>query len=110
VQEIIRSEIRLAKTEFREEAGRAKRGAILLGAGAVCGLFAIDFLLLALIDVLALYMPTWLAALIVGGAVAIVAIFLVSAGRRYFRGLRIVPERTAATLKEDVRWTQQHVR
>ncbi len=110
VQEIIRSEIRLAKTEFREEAGRAKQGAIYFGAGALCGVFAAGFLLLALVYLLALFIPAWIAALIVGALVGLVALFLVSLGRRYFRNFRIVPERTAATLKEDVRWAQQRVR
>jgi hypothetical protein len=110
VQEIIRSEIRLAKTELREEAGRAKQGAIYMGAAALGGLFAAGILLLAVIYLLAMFMPAWIAALIVGVFVGLVAMFLFSVGRRYFRDLRIVPERTAATLKEDVRWAQQRVR
>lgn len=110
VQEIIRSEIRLAKTEFREEAVRAKRGAILMGAGALCGLFALGFLLLAVIYLLALYMAAWIAALIVGGVVGIAAMILVRVARRYFRELRVMPARTVATLKEDMRWAQQRTR
>jgi hypothetical protein len=110
IQEIIRSEIRLAKTELREEVGRAKMGAIYIGAGAICGLFAAGFVLLAVIYLLALFMPAWIAALIVGVGVGLVGTFLLSVGRRHFRELRIVPERTAATLKEDVRWAQQRMR
>lgn len=110
VQEIIRSEIRLAKTELQEEAVSAKRGAIYVSAGALCGIFAAGFLLLALIYLLALFIPAWIAALIVGALVGLVSMVLLSLGRRYLRGLRIVPERTAATLKEDVRWAQQRVR
>jgi len=110
IQEIIRSEIRLAKTEFREEAGRAKRGAIYIGAGALFGVFALDFLLLSVVDLLALFMPVWIAGLIVSVAVGLVATFLFSVGRRHFRELRIVPDRTAATLKEDLKWAQQRMR
>jgi hypothetical protein len=110
VQEIIRSEIRLAKTELREETGRAKKGAIYLAAGAVTAAFAAGFLLLGAVYFLMLYVVAWIAALIVAAVVGIAAMILVSVGRRHFRQLRIVPERTAATLKEDVKWAQQHVR
>lgn len=110
VQEIIRSEIRLAKTELGEEAARAKRGAIYIGAGALFGVFALDFLLLALLDLLAVFMPVWVAGLIVSVGIGLVAVFLLSVGRRHFRELRIVPDRTAATLKEDVKWAQQRMR
>ena len=110
IQEIIRSEIRLAKTEFREEAGRAKRGAIYIVAGALLGIFALDFLLLALVDLLALFMPTWIAGVIVSLGAGLLATFLLSVGRRHFRELRIVPDRTVATLKEDMKWAQQRMR
>jgi hypothetical protein len=73
-------------------------------------LFAAGFLLLAITYLLALFMPSWIAALIVAAGVGLMAMFLLSVGRRYFREFRIVPERTAATLNEDVRWAQQRVR
>ena len=46
-QEIVRSEVRLAKLEIRDEAVKAKAAGVLLGAGVLCGLFATFFLLLA---------------------------------------------------------------
>jgi len=45
VQDIIRSEVRLAKAEARQEAAKAARAAAVLGAGAVVALFALGFLL-----------------------------------------------------------------
>ena len=62
----------LAKTEFKEEAVKAKDSAVLLAAGAVSGIFAVTFLLLTIIYALALVMPTWAAALVVGGVLAII--------------------------------------
>ena len=64
VQEIVRSEVRLAKAEIGEEAVKAKSSAVLLGAGAVTATYAIFFLLLMIVYGLALVMPTWAAALI----------------------------------------------
>src|ERR1700682_3918892 len=50
VQEIVRSEVRLAKTEIREEAARAKSPTLLLGAGVVTAIFAMLFLLLMIVS------------------------------------------------------------
>jgi uncharacterized membrane protein YqjE len=58
IQQIVRAEVRLAKAEVREEAVKAKRGVVLLGAGAVGFLFAVGFLLLALVYALATVWPS----------------------------------------------------
>src|SRR5579859_3994064 len=73
VQEIVRSEVRLAKTEIREEAAKVKSSALWLGAGTITAMFAILFLLLMIVDALALVVPSWAAALIVGAVLAVIA-------------------------------------
>ena len=73
VQEIVRSEVRLAQIEIWEEVAKAKSSTLLLGAGAVTAIFAVLFLLLTAVYALALVMPSWAAALIVGAALAVVA-------------------------------------
>jgi len=65
VQEIVRSEVRLAKTEIGEEAAKAKSSAVLLGAGGLAALYAVLFLLLMIVYALCLVMPNWAAALLV---------------------------------------------
>ena len=95
VQEIVRSEVRLAKTEIGEEAIKAKSSAILLGGGALTAIFAVLFLLLTLVYALALVMPSWAAALIVGAALAIVAALMLTAGLRRFKQIHPTPERTS---------------
>jgi hypothetical protein len=82
VQEIVRSEVRLAKTELREEAAKVKTSGVLLGAGALLGLYAGGFLLLGTVYVLATILPAWAAAFIVALTLALVAGFLLSAGRK----------------------------
>src|ERR1700686_3045442 len=110
VQEIVRSEVRLAKTEIREEAARAKSATLLLGAGAVIAIFAILFLLLVIVHALALVMPSWAAALIVGAALALVASVMLPAGVRRFKQIVPTPERTVGTIKENVEWAKQHTK
>jgi len=107
VQEIVRSEVRLAKTEIREEAGKAKSSAVLLGVGAVTAMFAMLFLLLTIVHALALVMPRWTAALIVGSALAVVASVILTAGIRLVKQINPTPKRTVETIKENVEWAKQ---
>ena len=110
VQEIVRSEVRLAKTEIREEAARAKSPTLLLGAGVVTAIFAMLFLLVTIVYALALVMPSWAAALIVGAVLAVVASVMLTAGIKRFKQIHRTPERTVETIKENVEWAKQHTK
>jgi len=110
VQEIIRSEVRLAKTELREEAAKAKVAALWLAAGAATAMFAILFLLITIVDALTLVMPNWAAALTVGGVLALVASVLLSAGKKHLNQVHPAPERTVETIKETVEWAKQNIK
>jgi len=92
-QEIVRSEVRLAKIEMKQEAAKAARASTMLVAGAVLGLFALGFFLWTAVYALALAMPFWAAALIVAVAVAIVAGALASAGWKRIRQVNPQPEK-----------------
>ena len=102
-QEIIRSEIRLAKTELRAEGAKAIQGATVGAAGAILGLFGIGFLLLACVYALALLMPNWAAALIVGFALVVIAGICAALGRERWRAVH-KPDRTIGEMKENVQW------
>ena len=110
VQEIVRSEVRLAKTEIREEAVKAKSASLFLGAGAVSAIFAILFLLLTIVYALSLIMPSWAAALIVGAALAVIATLTLMAGLKRFKQIHPTPERTVESIKENVVWAKQHAK
>lgn len=110
VQEIVRSEVRLAKTEIREEAVKAKSASLFVGAGAVMGIFAILFLLLTIVHALALVMPSWGAALIVGAALAVASSMMLIAGLSRFRQIHPTPERTVESIKENVVWAKQQTK
>jgi uncharacterized membrane protein YqjE len=110
VQEIVRSEVRLAKTEIREEAVKAKSSMLLLGVGGVTALFAMLFLLVTIVYALALVMPSWAAALIVGTVLAVVASVVLMAGMKRFKQIHPTPERTVETIKENVEWAKQHTK
>jgi len=110
VQDIVRSEVRLAKTEIREEVGEAKSSAVLVGGGALTAVFALLFFLLTVVYALALVMPSWAAALIVGAAVALIATLMLTTGMRRFKQVHPTPERTVETIKENIEWAKQRAK
>ena len=65
VQDIIRLEVRLAKTEVREELAKVQSAGLLLGIGATAAIFSVLFILLAIASALSRVVPDWAAALIV---------------------------------------------
>jgi uncharacterized membrane protein YqjE len=110
VQEIVRAEVRLAKTEVLEEAAKARSSLLWLGAGAVAAIFALLFLLLMIVDALTLVVPRWGAPMIVGAVLALVAGMMVTAGLRQFKRIHPTPERTVETIKENIEWARQQTK
>ncbi len=68
LQEMVRSEIRLAKVEIRGEVKQAVSSAVWIAAGCVAAMSAWIFLLWTLAYALATHMPMWAAMLIVSDA------------------------------------------
>ncbi len=104
---IIRGEIRLASTELTENARKAGGAAAVLGGAAVAGLFAGASLVTACIAALAIVLPLWLAALIMGGLLGLIAGAAYAAGRAKLADVNVVPERAVQTLKESAQWAKQ---
>lgn len=109
IQQIVRSEIKLARIEMTESARGARSAAISFGVGGVLGLYGLGFLLLTVMFALEIALPNWLAALIVGAASLIVAAIGISAGRKKFRTIK-APKKTMETLKEDLQWTKEQAK
>ena len=106
IQDIVRAEVRLAKAELGEDLSRARSGGVLIGVGAVAAIFSALFLLLACVYALSLVMPNWVAALIVAAAVGVAAAVTLSLGLKRFKTIQAAPK-TAASLKENVRWAKE---
>jgi hypothetical protein len=62
IQDIIRSEFHLPKTELQEEIPKGQSSLRLLAAGTVNGMFACFFLLEMIVYALVLVLPGWTAA------------------------------------------------
>jgi uncharacterized protein (DUF983 family) len=106
-QDLVRSEIALAKAEMRQEVRRVGAGAALMAAAAVGALIALVFLLAAVawsIPAL-LQWPVWTGFALVGALILFAAIVLAMLGRNRFNTERHMPL-TTDTLKENMQWTR----
>ena len=110
IQEIVRSEIQLAKAELGERGRRVARSAALLGGGLALLALAGTLAIVAVVAALALVMPVWLACLLMavfllmaGGGMAIV-------GRQRLAQSSLKPEQTIESVREDVRWLKHQTR
>ena len=108
VQQIVRSEMRLAKAELREDLNKLKFAAVLFACGAVTGILGGGFVLLAIVYALATVVAPWASALIVGvGAVVVAGILVASAGKTLKHvGIPGVTE----TMREDVQWAKARIK
>jgi uncharacterized membrane protein YqjE len=110
VQEIFRSEFRLAKAEIHEETSKIARSSVPLGMGVLLALYALGFILLAAVHALATVVGAWLAALIVGVTVLVISMILVSIGKNRLKQVKVVPAKTIGTVKENVQWARHRIR
>lgn len=103
VTALVRGELELARTELATKGKRAGVGAGLAGAGGVVALFGVGALVAAAIAGLATVLDVWLAALIVGVVLLVVAGVLALSGRSQIRrAVPPVPEQAVDGVSRDV--------
>ena len=107
LQEMVRSEVRLAKVEIRDEARRAVSSGVWIAAGAVGALSAWMFLLWTIAYALATRMSMWAATLVVAVVMAAAAAVLIIGGIRRVKRIHPIPERTVESVKENLEWMKQ---
>ena len=106
VQELLVTEVELAKVEVREEVEHVKDAGRSFGIAAATGILATFMLSFAAAWGLAEVMPTPLGFLIVGVIYAVIAYVCFVQAREKARKIDPVPEQTIATLKEDAQWAR----
>ena len=107
--ELVSTQVELAKVEIREEIAAAGRGAGILTGGAFCAYLAVILLSFAAAWGLSEIVPEGVAFLIVGAVYALAAAVLLPKGKDRLSQVRPVPEKTAETVKEDVRWAREQM-
>jgi hypothetical protein len=104
---LVRQEIELAKAEMSQKGRTAAPGIGMLGGAGVVALAAAGAVTAFLILVLAIFLPEWLAALIVAAVLGAAAYVLMKQGKeRVEEAGKPVPEQTIETVKEDVEWAK----
>lgn len=103
---LVKQELELARTELKQEATRAGKGAGMLGGAGVAALLFLVFLSLTIAFLLDNWMPLEVAALIVAAVWAVVAAILAARGRRELKRSNPQLPKTQQTLKEDAAWAR----
>ena len=103
---LVRQEVTLAKTEVSDKASRAGKHVGILAAGGALAYAGLLAILAAVIVLLNMVMPLWVAALLVGLVAAVVGYLLVRRGLDALKREDFTPRETIETLKEDQRWAK----
>jgi membrane protein len=108
---LVRTELKLAQVEMTEKAKTAGVGIGAFGAAGVLALFGVGCLIATAIFALALVLPTWAAALIVGVAVlAVAGVAALIGKKKVAEATPPVPSSTVENVKADVAEIKESVR
>jgi uncharacterized membrane protein YqjE len=111
VSALVREEIKLAQLEMTRKGKRAGLGVGMLGGAGLITLYGLACLVACVVIAIAGALAAWLAALIVGVALLGVAAATALLGKgRLQKAAPLVPEQTAANVKEDVETIKERAR
>lgn len=110
IQEIVRTEVRLARAEIKEKVAATARAGAVLAAGAIVVFYALGFLLVSIYNLLALAMPYWGAALVMFVGLGIISGIMLAVGISRLRQIKPMPERAVAVAKATVEDTSMAAR
>jgi uncharacterized membrane protein YqjE len=108
---LVRGELELARLELTEKAKHAGKGVGSFGAAGLVALYGVGVLIATAILALALVMDAWLAALLVGVVLLVVAGGIALFGKKQVsEGVPMKPEHATANLRRDVDALRHHGR
>jgi putative superfamily III holin-X len=100
---LARQEIRLAQLELQEKGRRAGIGAGAFGAAGIIALYAVGAVIAGSIILLATALAAWLAAIVIGAALALIAGAVALFGKRQIdEATPPAPQQAIASVKRDV--------
>ena len=105
---MLRWEAELAKLEVKDRGSRLGIAGGIMAGAAVVALLALGTLIAAAVAGLAIVLPLWAAALIVGTVLVMVAVVIFVVGRARMRAVgSLAPTATIETAREDVAWIRR---
>jgi putative superfamily III holin-X len=100
---LVRQEIQLGKLELQEKGKHMGMGAGMFGGAGLVALYGVGALIAAAIMLLATALAAWLAALIVGAVLLLVAGVLALSGKKQVEaGTPPVPEQAVDSVQHDI--------
>ncbi len=109
LQNIIRGEVQLAKTEIKEDAGKLGKALGMIGAAAFMALVGFIFLMLGVTYLLNKSIEMWMAAGLVGLVLLVIGAILGIAGKNQMQEANMVPDKAIESLKEDKEWASRQI-
>jgi uncharacterized membrane protein YqjE len=109
LQNIIRGEVQLAKTEIKEDAGKLGKALGMIGAAAFLALVGFIFLMLGVTYLLNKFIELWMAAGLVGLVLLLIGAFLGMRGKNQMQEANMVPDKAIESLKEDKEWASRQI-
>ncbi|MFE6283635.1 phage holin family protein [Streptomyces sp. NPDC057877] len=103
LSELVRGEMQLARAEMAQKGKRYGKGGGMFGGAGVVGFLMLQALVASAIAGLAVPLPVWAAALIVTGALGLIAALMALFGKSQFKKAESpAPQQTIANVKRDV--------
>ena len=109
LQNIVRGEVQLARTEIKEDVGKLGKAAGMLGAAAFLALVGFIFLMLGVTYLLNKSIEMWMAAGLVGLVLLIIGGIFAMVGKNRMQEANLVPDKTIESLKEDKEWASRQM-
>jgi uncharacterized membrane protein YqjE len=107
---LVRQESELFRREMEGRIDRVQRQLTMLGAGGIIALVGVLALTTSLILLLALAMPAWVAALLVGAAFVIGGALALLNGRKRLQTEELAPRQSIRSVKQDLRTMREAMR
>jgi uncharacterized membrane protein YqjE len=100
VSRLVRQELQLVQVETSEKTSQALEGVFVIIGGLLLAFAALLILLQAVVVGLANFVEPWLASLIVGVVVAVIAFVLIKYGQNSLKVGSLTPDRTLRVMRD----------
>ena len=108
IQDLVRGEIALARSELDQKLHHILLASVWLLGGALLGFAGLVVMLQGFAAILALFLPVWLSALIIGVVVVGVGGLFATSGLSKLSLKEISPHRTVANIEKDAHILKEH--
>lgn len=107
---LVRQEMRLVVAETRHNLSQGLESAAWLAGGVAAAAAGLLVLAAALVLILAIWLPPWLSAVIVGIALSAVGMIVANRGLTGLKKVEIAPNDSIASIKEDTEWLKEQIK